>query len=120
MKNNTIYNEPKNQALAWFCERYTNIKKEISPALLGCFALTGRKSYAVKLLYEELECFQLKPCRGLKINGPMGRAIWVENGDILKIIELGRALEVDYALSWNGYVDLRPEQVPLISKAADI
>ncbi len=109
MHNQTLYNGPKTQSLAWFCLHYTNTRNEVSPALMECFALTGRKSYATKLSPDELGKFGLKSCRALKINGIYGQAIWVETGDILKIADLARAHGVDFAVTWIGYIDLRRE-----------
>ncbi len=82
---------------------------------MECFSLTGRKSYAIKLASDELAKFGLKPCRALKINGFKGRAIWVERGDILKIVELAYTHNVEFAVTWEGYVDLRPEMIPPLS-----
>jgi len=87
---------------------------------MECFALTGRKSYATKLSPEELEKFGLKPCRALKINGFLGRAIWVETGDILKIVNLARNHGVEFAVTWSGYVDLRPEMTPTINQEGSL
>ncbi len=120
MHNQTPYNGPKTQSLAWFCLHYTNTRNEVSPALMECFALTGRKSYATKLPSDELGKFGLKSCRALKINGIFGRAIWVENGDILKIADLARAHDVDFAATWIGYIDLRPEKGLTIAKEGTV
>jgi hypothetical protein len=120
MHNQTPHNGPKAQSLAWYCLHYTNTRNEVSPALMECFTLTGKRSYAVKLQYGELEKFGLKPCRALKVNGILGRAIWVENGDILKVADLARAHDVDFAVTWLGYIDLRPEKGLPIAKEGNV
>lgn len=118
MNPHNPHNGPKTQSLAWYVLRYKNPINQVSPSLMECFALTGRTSYATKLPPEELEKFGLEYCRALKINGYLGRAIWVEGGDFKKIIDLARAHGVDFAMAYSGYVDLRAEKTGVITPEA--